>query len=122
MSIPVNGIPARLVADPELKFLPNGRAVASFRVATDDGYRDRTSGEWVKKDSSFWRCDAFGELGENIVDHLKQGQLVLITGKAKARQYEQDGVKKVSAEIEVSDIGPSLKWKPKENQQEAVPF
>jgi single-strand DNA-binding protein len=119
--IPINGIPARLVDDAELKFLPNGRAVANFRVATDDGYRDRTTGDWVKKESSFWGCSAYGEMGENIVDHLKKGQLVLITGKARIRQYEVEGVKKLAPEIEVSDIGPSLKWKPKENE-ETVPF
>lgn len=119
MSIPANGIPARLVEDPELKFLSSGRAVANFRVATDDGYYDRGTSSWVKKDSSFWTCSAYGELGENVIEKLKKGSSVLITGKAKIRQYEdKDGNKRIAAEIEVSDIGPSLKWREKEQEQE----
>lgn len=117
--IPVNGAVARLVADPEVRFTPNGRSVANFRVATDDGYRDRSTGDWVKKDSSFWTCQAWGDMGENVVERLKQGDLVIISGKVYQRQYETtEGEKRTVTEIEISDIGPSLKWKPKVREDE----
>jgi single-strand DNA-binding protein len=123
MSIPINGVSARLVADAELRFTPNGRPVANFRVATDDGYYDKSSGSWVKKDSSFWTCTAWGDMGENIIEYLKQGQLVIISGKVYTRTYEtKEGEKRTVTEVEISDIGASLKWKPKEDSEEKVPF
>jgi single-strand DNA-binding protein len=121
--IPINGVSARLVADAELRFTPNGRPVANFRVATDDGYYDKSAGSYVKKDSSFWNCTAWGDMGENVIEYLKQGQLVIISGKVYTRTYEtKEGEKRTVTEVEISDIGASLKWKPKQDNEEKVPF
>ncbi len=98
-----------LTADPELRFTPNGAAVANFTVAsTPRIYKD---GAWKDGDALFMRCSIWREAAENTAESLAKGQRVIVTGRLKQRSYEtREGEKRTVVEVEVDEIGPSLKF------------
>lgn len=100
-----------LTDDPELKFTPSGAPVANFTVASTPRTFDRQSGEWKDGDALFLRCAAWRQLAENVVGSLQKGQRVIVTGSLRIRNYErQDGSRGTSVEINVDEIGPSLRY------------
>lgn len=101
----------RLTDDPELKFTPSGAAVANFTVASNNRIFDKQSNEWRDGDTIFLRCAAWRQLAENVAESLTKGTQVIVTGALKVRNYErQDGSKGTSVEINVDEIGPSLRF------------
>lgn len=100
-----------LTDDPELKFTPSGAAVANFTVASTPRTFDRQTNEWKDGDALFLRCAAWRQMAENVAESLQKGQRVIVTGALKIRNFErQDGSKGTSVEINVEEVGPSLKW------------
>jgi single-strand DNA-binding protein len=100
-----------LTADPELRFTPSGSAVANFTIASTPRNYDKASGEWKDGDTLFLRGAAWRELGENVAESLTKGMRVIVTGRLKSRQYEtKEGEKRTVIELEVDEIGPSLKY------------
>jgi single-strand DNA-binding protein len=100
-----------LTDDPELKFTPSGAAVANFTVASTPRTFDRQTNEWKDGDALFLRCAAWRQLAENVAESLTKGQRVIVTGALRVRQYErQDGSKGTSVEMNVDEVGPSLKF------------
>lgn len=102
-------IVGRLASDPELRFMPNGKAVANLTIATSDRRKDGE--EWTDVDPSFWRCSAFEKLAEGAAEQLTKGQAVIAQGKIKQRSYEtRDGEKRTVFEVTLDAIGPDLRW------------
>ena len=100
-----------LTDDPELKFTPSGAAVANFTVASTPRTFDRQTNEWKDGDPLFIRCDAWRQMAENVAESLQKGQRVVVTGSLRVRNFErQDGSKGTSVEMNVDEVGPSLKW------------
>ncbi|MCW2768769.1 MAG: single-stranded DNA-binding protein [Aeromicrobium sp.] len=100
-----------LTDDPELKFTPSGAAVANFTVASTPRTFDRQTNEWKDGDALFIRCAAWRQLAENVAESLQKGQRVVVTGALKIRNFErQDGSKGTSVEMNVDEIGPSLRY------------
>ena len=88
----------RLAADAETRFLPNGDALCSFRVASDVGYGD-------KKTTNWFTCTIFGKRGEALAPHLTKGQQVTVFGTLTLREWnDKDGAKRMSPEIRVDEI------------------
>jgi single-strand DNA-binding protein len=105
--ITLNG---NLVDDPELRFTSSGAAVASFRVASTPRTYDRQSGEWKDGESLFLTCSAWRQLGENVAESLQKGMRVIVQGRLRQRSYEtREGEKRTVFEIDVDDVGPSLR-------------
>jgi len=99
-----------LVADPELRFTASGQPVATFRVASTPRVRDNASGEWKDGDSLFLTCNVWRQAAENVAESLQRGMRVIVTGRLKQRNYEtKEGEKRTVYEIEVDDVGPSLR-------------
>jgi single-strand DNA-binding protein len=99
-----------LVADPELRFTASGQPVATFRVASTPRVRDNASGEWKDGDSLFLTCNVWRQAAENVAESLQRGMRVIVTGRLKQRSYEtKEGEKRTVYEIEVDDVGPSLR-------------
>src|SRR6201994_2318571 len=88
-----------LGADPEVRYLPSGDAVANIRLATTDRYKDKTSGE--NKEVTEWhRVSFFGRLAEIVSEYLKKGSSVYIEGRIRTRKWRaQDGTARYSTEI-----------------------
>ena len=88
-----------LGADPEVRYMPSGDAVANIRLATTDRYKDKQSGEF-KEMTEWHRVSFFGRLAEIVNEHLKKGSSVYIEGRIRTRKYQaQDGTDRYSTEI-----------------------
>src|SRR5579864_9262594 len=88
-----------LGADPEVRHLPSGDAVANIRLATTDRYKDKTSGE-MKEATEWHRVSFFGRLAEIVNEYLKKGSSVYIEGRIRTRKWQaQDGTDRYSTEI-----------------------
>lgn len=104
-------IEGNLTNDPELRFAPSGSAVSNFTIASTPRTFDSQSKEWKDGETLFMRCAAWRELGENVAETLVKGMGVIATGRLKSRSYEtKEGEKRTVIELEVENIGPSLKW------------
>jgi single-strand DNA-binding protein len=99
-----------LTADPELKYTSGGAAVANFTVASTPRTYDKARAEWVDGEPLFMRCSIWREAAENAAESLKRGQRVIVTGRLKSRAYDKDGARKTVLELEVDEVGPSLRW------------
>lgn len=103
-------IVGNLTDDPELRYTPNGAAVAKFRVAVNRRYKDE-AGNWKDGDTSFFTVNAWRTLAENVAESLTRGTRVLVAGRLLMRSWEtQEGEKRTVVEIEADEIGPSLRW------------
>ena len=99
-----------LTSDPELRFTPNGAAVAKFTVASTPRYLDKATNEWKYGDSLFLTCNVWRQAAENVAESLTRGMRVIVTGRLKQRSYEtKEGEKRTVYEVEVDEVGPSLR-------------
>jgi single-strand DNA-binding protein len=103
-------IAGNLVDDPELRFTPAGQPVARFRVASTPRFRDNATGEWKDGDSLFLTCNVWRQAAENVAESLQRGMRVIVSGRLRQRSYEtKEGDKRTVYEVEVDDVGPSLR-------------
>ena len=99
-----------LVDDPELRFTPAGQPVARFRVASTPRYLDKNTNEWKDGDSLFLTCNVWRQAAENVAESLTRGTRVIVSGRLRQRSYEtKEGEKRTVYEVEVDDVGPSLR-------------
>jgi single-strand DNA-binding protein len=104
-------IVGNLTDDPELRYTPNGAAVVNFTVAVSRRVKDEATSQWKDAETSFLRCSAWRSLAENVAESLTRGGRVIVVGRLRQRSWEtQDGDKRSTVEIEVDEIGPSLRW------------
>jgi len=100
-----------LTADPELRFTASGAAVANFTVASTPRQFDRASGEWKDGEALFLRCNIWRQAAENVAESLSRGTRVVVTGRLRQRSFEtKEGEKRTVIELEVDEIGPSLRY------------
>ncbi|GAA1347623.1 single-stranded DNA-binding protein [Arthrobacter roseus] len=100
-----------LTNDPELRFTPSGSAVANFTIASTPRTFDKQSNEWKDGETLFLRASVWREAAENVAETLTKGTRVVAQGRLKSRSYEtKEGEKRTSMEIEVDEIGPSLRY------------
>jgi single-strand DNA-binding protein len=100
-----------LTNDPELRFTPSGAAVANFTVASTPRTFDRQAGEWKDGDTLFMRCSVWRDAAENVAESLQRGTRVVVSGRLRSRSYEtKEGDKRTVVEMEVDEIGPSLRY------------
>ena len=100
-----------LVDDPELRFTPSGAAVANFRIASTPRTFDKQTNEWKDGEGLFLSCAIWRQAAENVAESLQKGMRVVVQGRLKSRQYEtREGEKRTVFEIEVEEVGPSLKY------------
>lgn len=104
-------IVGNLVADPELRYTPNGAAVANFRVATTPRRYDAQSGQYVDGDALFMSCNVWKQHAENVANSLTKGMRVIVTGVLKQRRFEnKQGQQQTVFEVQAEEVGPSLKF------------
>jgi single-strand DNA-binding protein len=102
-------ITGNLTADPELKFTPNGAAVANVRVAVTSRVRDGEG--WRDGDTSFYRVTAWRDLATNLTDSLSKGDRVVIVGQLRMRSWETpEGEQRSVVEVTAEEVAPSLRW------------
>jgi len=101
-----------LTNDPELRFTPSGSAVANFTIASTPRTFDKNSNAWVDGETLFLRASVWREAAENVAESLTKGMRVIASGRLKQRSYDdaKSGEKRTVIELEVDEIGPSLKY------------
>jgi single-strand DNA-binding protein len=104
-------IVGNLTADPELRYTQSGLAVANLTIASTPRSFDRVSNDWKDGDALFLRCSVWREFAEHVAGSLTKGLRVIAQGRLVQRSYEtKEGEKRTSMELEIDDIGPSLKY------------
>jgi single-strand DNA-binding protein len=97
-----------LVEDPELRFTPSGVAMAKIRLAVNR--RWQKDGQW-QEDTSFFGGTVWREQAETVAESLQKGTRVIVTGRLEQRSWEtEQGEKRSVVEIQIDEIGPSLRW------------
>ncbi|HNY96848.1 MAG: single-stranded DNA-binding protein [Smithella sp.] len=93
----------RLGKDPEVKYLPDGTMVTTFRIATDEQWKDK-NGEKVQR-TEWHQIVTYRKLAEICGNYLVKGKLVFIEGRIQTRNWEdKEGVKRYTTEIIANDM------------------
>lgn len=109
-------IVGRLTGDPELRFTPSGKAVAEFTLA-DNHRKKQPDGTWADDGTTFYRCSAWGDLAENVAATLAKGQLAIVVGDLRLREYDRkDGGKGASLNVRVDHVGALITRKSQAQQ------
>jgi single-strand DNA-binding protein len=100
-----------LTADPELRYTQSGLAVANFTIASTPRSFDRQANEWKDGEALFLRASCWREFAEHVAGSLTKGSRVIAQGRLKQRSYQdRDGNNRTAIELEVDEIGPSLRY------------
>ena len=94
----------RLGKDPEIRYTPNGTAVANFSIAVGEKWKDKNTGE--QKEKTEWiRVVAFGKLAEICGEYLEKGKQIYLSGKLQTREWDdKEGNKRYTTEIVANQI------------------
>lgn len=96
-----------LGADPDMRYMPSGGAVANITVATSESWRDKQTGE-IKEQTEWHRVVLFGKLAEVAGEYLRKGSQVYIEGQLRTRKWtDQSGAEKYTTEV-VVNVGGTM--------------
>lgn len=102
-------IEGNLTGDPELRFTGGGKAVATFRVAVNRRWLDKSANEW-KQEVAFFKCKVWGQPGENVVESLVKGDAVIVSGRFDEEKWTaSDGSPRSVLVLVADSVGASLK-------------
>lgn len=106
--------------DPDVKYLPNGGAVANLTLATSERWKDKTTGEEQEK-TEWHRVVMFGRLGEITGQYLKKGSKIYVEGKLQTRKWQdKEGVERYTTDIVANEMQMlDTKQQGSEQQEEA---
>lgn len=100
-----------LTADPELRYTQNGIPVANFTIASTPRTFDKNANEWKDGEALFLRASVWREFAEHVAGSLTKGMRVIAQGRLTQRSYQdKDGNQRTAIELEVDEIGPSLRY------------
>lgn len=120
MNEPSIEIEGNLTADPTQRVSQAGKAWATFTVASTPREKDQ-AGNYTDGEGMFFSCRAFGQLAENICASLVKGSAVVVTGALTQRSYQdKEGRDRTSLQVNVSKIGPSLRFATAQVQRNAA--
>jgi single-strand DNA-binding protein len=88
--------------DPEVKYMPNGKAVANATLATSESWKGQDGQQQEK--TEWHRLVFFGKLAEIVGEYVKKGSKLYVEGKLQTRSWEQDGVKRYTTEIVCNEM------------------
>ena len=95
--------------DPELRFTPSGLPVANFTVAVNS--RVKKGDQWEDRNDGFFRCSCWRDMAENVAESIQKGTRVMVIGRLQEQKWEDnDGGKRSRIEIQVDEVGPTLRW------------
>lgn len=98
-------------ADAELRYTQNGKPVANLTIASTPRNFDRASNEWKDGEALFLRASIWGEPAEHVANSITKGMRVIAQGRLKQKSYkDREGNDRTAIELEVDEIGPSLKY------------
>jgi len=108
-----------LTDDPELRFTPNGVAVANFRLAVDQRVWD--SDGWKDGESSYFRVNVWRDQAEHVSRSLHKGARCVVVGRLKSRSWETpEGQRRSAVEVDAEEVGMSMRFSPAAQPAEAA--
>ena len=100
-----------LTADPEMRTTSKGGTVCNFSIAATPRQYNSQSGQWEDGQALFMRCTAWRDLAAHCAQSLHKGMRVIAQGRLQQRTYQaKDGTNRTIVELQVDEIGPSLKY------------
>jgi single-strand DNA-binding protein len=105
---PVMTLVGNAANDAELKYTPSGAALATFTLAVTP--RIKQGDSWKDGETTWFRCSVWREMAEQVAETVTKGMRLIVHGRFKTRQYEKDGQTRTSIEIDVEEVGPSLRY------------
>lgn len=104
-------IVGNLTADPEIRTTGSGASVASFTIASTPRSWNRSTNQFEDGQALFMRCSAWRDLAEHCAQSLGKGMRVIAQGRLQQRSYQaNDGSQRTVIELQVDEIGPSLRY------------
>ena len=97
-----------ITENPRMRRTEHGTDVASFRIASTARRKDRETGEWVDGNKLYVSVSCWRQLAVNVVDSLRKGDPVVVSGRLSTREYEKDGQRRSSFELEANALGHDL--------------
>jgi len=103
-------ITGNLVADPELRFIPNGKALATFTVVSSKSVK-QADGSWDNTDTTFWDIKCWGKTAENVAESIEKGMSVIVVGTAVQEDWndKSTGQKRSKMAVTAWNVGVDLK-------------
>lgn len=104
-------IVGNLTADPEIRTTGSGASVASFTIASTPRTWNRNTNQFEDGQALFMRCSAWRDLATHCAQSLAKGMRVIAQGRLQQRSYQaNDGSNRTVVELQVDEIGPSLRY------------
>lgn len=104
-------IVGNLTADPEIRTLSNGGTVANFTIASTPRVYNSQANQWEDGQALFLRCTAWGDFATHIASSMSKGMRVIAQGRLTQRSWQDEqGANHTVIELQVDEIGPSLKY------------
>jgi len=85
-------------------------SILNFRVASNHRRFDQKSNAWVETEPNWYNVSAFRRLADNGKLSLARGDSVIVTGRLRVREWENNGKRGTSVDLEADSIGPDLRW------------
>ena len=103
-------ITGNLVADPELRFIPNGKALATFTLVSSKSVK-QADGSWENTDTTFWDIKCWGKTAENVAESIEKGMSVIVVGTAVQEDWNDKttGQKRSKMAVTAWNVGVDLK-------------
>lgn len=100
-----------LTEDPELRYTPSGKAVASCRVAVSERKLNEHTQAWEDTPAEFYTVTCWPPLAERVAEYLQRGQRIVAEGRWESNSWEdKEGNVQERVTFVAADLGPSLKW------------
>ena len=104
-------IVGNLTQDPEMRFTPNGVAMAKLSIAVNRRSFNRETNQWEEGETSYFNATCWRQMAENVSESLRKGTRVVVTGRLQQRSWEtSEGEKRSMVEIQVDEVAPSLRF------------
>jgi single-strand DNA-binding protein len=97
-----------VVDHPRMRRTEKGTEVAGFRIGSTARWFDREINQWVDGAKLFVSVTCWRQLGVNVVDSVRRGDPVVVSGRLSTREYEKDGQKRSAFELEATTVGHDL--------------
>lgn len=108
--LPQITVVGRLIADPEIRALPSGVMVTNVVLAANERKYNRDTQQYENGDSTVLRGTLWRQYAENVANSLRKGDNVIAVGRLRQKEWEKNGEKRTGVELDIDDIGPSLRF------------
>jgi len=99
-----------IVGEPEERATRGGESIAAFRLAVSERRFDRERGQWVDGHTNYYAVSVFGDLGRHTLASVRKGERVVVAGRLRLREWENETKRGVSADVTADAIGHDLRW------------